>query len=89
METFSLAEVASARQIPFLAVRSITDLADEEIPPEFVELADSSGWQQFMRAAGLLLSKPRLIPAAAKFATRSRKASEALWLAFDTLARAL
>lgn len=89
METFPLAVLARQRQLPFLAVRAITDRADEEIPPEFVELADSSGWQQFMRAAGLLLSKPRLIPAAAKFATRSHKASEAVWLAFDTLAQAL
>ncbi|HME41984.1 MAG TPA: hypothetical protein VKF36_02765 [Syntrophorhabdales bacterium] len=89
METFPLAVIALEKQIPFLAVRSITDLADEEIPPEFVELADRSGRHQFVRAAGLLLRKPRLIPMAVKVALRSGKAAKHLWLAFDALAHAL
>jgi len=89
METFPLAVIALERQMPFLAVRSITDLADEEIPPEFVELVDSSGQHQSARAVGLLLRKPRLIPLAARLAARSHKAAEALWLAFDALAHAL
>ena len=89
METFPLAEIALERQMPFLAVRSITDLADEEIPPEFMELADSSGQHQSMRAAALLLRKPQLLPIAVKLAARSRKAAQALWLAFDALAHAL
>jgi len=89
METFPLAEIALERQMPFLAVRSITDLADEEIPPEFVELADRSSRHQFMQAACLLLRKPQLLPIVVKLAKRSRKAAEALWLVFDALAHAL
>jgi adenosylhomocysteine nucleosidase len=89
METFPLAEVARQRQLPFLAVRSITDLADEEIPPEFLEVADSSGRDQVMRAAGLLLRNPWLIPTAAKLGRRSRTASMGLLHAFDALAHAL
>jgi adenosylhomocysteine nucleosidase len=89
METFPLAELARARQIPFLAFRSITDRLDEEIPPEFLKVTDSAGHYRALKAASLLLRKPQLIPMAAQLATRSRKASETLWQAFDSLARAL
>jgi adenosylhomocysteine nucleosidase len=89
METFPLAELALGRQIRFLAVRSITDRLDEEIPPEFLEVTDRAGHCRALKAASLFLRKPQLIPMAAKLATRSRKASEALWRAFDALVRAL
>ncbi len=89
METFPLAQLARERGLPFLAVRSITDRLDEEIPAEFLELAASSGWRQSVRASGLLICKPRLLPMAAKLAARSRRASRCLWHAFDSLARAL
>ncbi len=89
METFPLAVLARQRQLPFLAVRSITDRADEEIPPELLQVTDRSGRYQLMRAAGLLLRKPRLIPTAVKLAMRSGKASKNLWHAFDALARVL
>ena len=89
METFPLAELALARQVPFLALRSITDRLDEEISPEFLKVTDSTGLYHALKAAGLLLRKPQLIPMAAKLATRSRKASEKLWQAFDSLARVL
>lgn len=87
METFPLAELAQARQIPFLAIRSITDRLDEEIPSDFLEVTDSAGRYRTLKAAGLLLRKPQLIPMAAQLARRSRAASETLWHVFDSLAR--
>jgi hypothetical protein len=89
METFPLAELARQRQLRFLAVRSITDFANEEIPPELLKVTDSSGRYQFMRAAGLLLSNPWLIPTAAKLGRRSIAASMSLWHAFDSLVNLL
>jgi len=89
METFPIAELARKRGVEFLAVRSITDRADEEIPSDFFTIASGSGTRQHIRAAGLLVRKPHLIPMAVKLAVRSRKASRNLWLFFDALARAL
>ncbi len=89
METFPIAELARERGIEFLAVRSITDRADEEIPSDFFTIASGSGTRQRIKAAALFLRKPHLIPMAAKLAKRSRKASRNLWLFFDALARAL
>ncbi len=89
METFPLAELARERHLPFLAVRSITDRADEEIPPQLLKVTDSAGQYSSLKAAGLLLRKPQLIPIAAKLATRSRKASETLWHVFEALTRVL
>ena len=87
METFPLAELAQKKGIEFLAARSITDLWDEEIPSDFFAIAESSGARQRIKAASLFLRKPNLIPMATKLTTRSRKASENLWLFFDALAR--
>jgi adenosylhomocysteine nucleosidase len=86
METFPLAELTSQRQLPFLAVRSITDRADEEIPRALLKVNDASGRYRFLRAIFLLLSKPWLIPVAMRLGRRSRVASENLWRAIETLA---
>ncbi len=89
METFPLAELAHQRQRSFLAVRSITDLADEEIPRALLKVNDTSGSYGFLRAIFLLLSKPRLIPVAIRLGRRATVASENLWRAFESLARIL
>ena len=84
-ETFPLAEIALQRQLPFLAVRSITDRADEEIPRALLKVNDASGSYRFLRAVFLLLSKPRLIPAAIRLGRRGAVASENLWRAFEAV----
>jgi adenosylhomocysteine nucleosidase len=89
METFPLAELTRQRQLPFLAVRSITDRADEEIPRALLKVNDALGSYRFLRAIFLLLSKPWLIPVAMRLGRRSRVASENLWRAIETLARIL
>lgn len=38
MESFAVAEVCRARHVPFLAVRAISDPADEELPPDVKNL---------------------------------------------------
>jgi adenosylhomocysteine nucleosidase len=89
METFPIAGLALERQIPFLAVRSITDLACEDIPFDLFSIPERGGDYRLISAAGVLFRKPQLIPMAAKLAIRSRKASKRLWQFFEALARIL
>ena len=85
METFPLAKGARERSIRFLAIRSITDLADEEIAPEMLDVTDGSGQYRAGAALGLLFRRPALIPQAARLGFRSRSASQKLWHLFEAL----
>jgi len=89
METFPLAKLTRQRQLPFLAVRSITDRADEDIPRALLRVNDASGNYRSLRAIFLLLGKPWLIPVAIRLGRRSRVASENLWRTVETLAKIL
>jgi adenosylhomocysteine nucleosidase len=89
METFPLAELSRQKKLPFLAVRSITDRADEDIPRALLRVNDASGSYRSLRAIFLMFGKPQLIPVAIRLGRRSRVASENLWRAFETLARIL
>ncbi len=78
METFPLARGSVQRGIPFFAFRSITDMADEDIPRELLDVSDESGEYKLSRSLALLLSRPTLIPMAARLGMTSRKASRNL-----------
>jgi adenosylhomocysteine nucleosidase len=79
METFFLARLSIKRRVPFLAVRAITDLADEEIPPEFLSVSDESGTYKFSRALRLVFSKPKLLRDIIRIGRSSALASNNLW----------
>jgi adenosylhomocysteine nucleosidase len=61
METFFLAKPSLKRGLPFLAVRAVTDLADEDVPPEFISVSDETGTYRLSRALKLILSRPKLL----------------------------
>jgi adenosylhomocysteine nucleosidase len=61
METFFLAKLSKKKGLPFMAVRAVTDLVDEEIPPEFLSVSDETGTYQMSRALRLVFSKPTLL----------------------------
>jgi adenosylhomocysteine nucleosidase len=85
METFYLARLSHQNRVPFLAVRSITDRQDEDIPPELLAVTDRTGQYHFLRAFGLLLAKPKLIPASIKLGRNAARASKNLGMAVDSL----
>ena len=85
METFFLAKWAEEKGLPFLAMRSVTDLIDEEIPQEFLSVTDEHGGYRFSRALKLILGKPRLIKDIVKIGRNSRIASDNLWSAVESL----
>jgi nucleoside phosphorylase len=79
METFPLARTSLHKGLRFFAVRSITDRANEEIPPELLGVSDESGRYKLSRALALLLKKPHLIPSSVKLGRGSAIASKNLW----------
>ena len=89
METFPLAARAGEKGIRFVAARVVTDGPNEEIPPEFFNVVGNSGEYRLAYAARLFARKPSLIPAAARLALRSRRASRNLRHFFDALVRVL
>lgn len=88
-ETFHLAKLSHQSSVPFFAIRSITDRADEDISPEFFTVTDEAGNYRLSRALGLLLSKPRLIPVSVKLGRNSVVASKNLWHAVKALVEVL
>lgn len=89
METFFLAKLSLQRGLPFLAVRAITDLANEEIPHDLLDVSDESGNYRFPRALCLLLYKPKLIPDMIKLGRNSKIAANNLWPVVKSLVEIL
>jgi adenosylhomocysteine nucleosidase len=89
METYPLASIAARRGIPFIAVRSITDAAGEELPFEPRDISDEHGFYSFPRALKLLLRKPGVIPGIIRLGRSSKKASRSLWSFVRLLAETL
>ncbi len=78
METFALANFCSEVGLQFFAVRSISDLHDEEIPPELGNISDSFGKYSVWRAIVTFVGKPQLLPVVFRLAGNSKKASQSL-----------
>jgi adenosylhomocysteine nucleosidase len=85
METFYLARLSHQNRVPFLALRSITDRLEEDVPPELLAVTDGTGRYRFSRAFGLLLAKPTLIPASVRLGRNAARASKSLGKAVDSL----
>ena len=89
METFPLAKAALKRGLRFLAIRSITDRTNEEIPAEFLTVGGESGHYSLARALWLPLRRPHLMRTAIRLGYHSRRASERLWHSFHALLETL
>ena len=78
METFPLALFCLETGLRFAAIRSITDLQSEDIPPELSGISDNSGKYSLFCALRTLISKPKLLPSVVRLARNSKKASQNL-----------
>jgi nucleoside phosphorylase len=89
METFALAHFCAETGLRFAAVRSITDLHDEDIPPELGDISDSSGKYSAFCALRTFIAKPRLLPIVFRLAVNSQKASQSLCSFVESFLEAL
>jgi adenosylhomocysteine nucleosidase len=78
METSYVLEAAAKRQVPAVAVRAISDAADEDLPLDFERVADSRG---HIKVSGLLKEltmHPYKLAPLVRFGKQSRASSVAL-----------
>lgn len=89
METAAVARVAAAQGIPFLAIRSISDSADEELGFSIDEFCDESMRIRPARVLATILARPRIVPQLIRLARTSRVAAASLATAMERMLREL
>lgn len=78
METTYILKAATQRHVPCVAIRAVSDAADEDLPVDFARILDSRG---HLRMGGLLKEvglSPYRIPLLLQFGRQSRAASKSL-----------
>jgi adenosylhomocysteine nucleosidase len=85
METAAVARVAAAHGIPFLALRSISDPADEELDFTIDEFCDAQMRIRPIKVFATILARPRIIPQLIRLARSSRVAAASLAIAMERL----
>ena len=78
MEDYWLARECARRGVPFLSVRSVLDVAAQELPPFVAELGDRGLLVQAARVALGLAARPRHFPAVARLRGQVRRARSSL-----------
>lgn len=61
METAAIMKIAVANHTPCIAVRTVVDQLDDELPPEILKHTDAYGTPDMMNLLAGMLVKPRLI----------------------------
>jgi adenosylhomocysteine nucleosidase len=79
METYSAAKFCLGKDVPFFALRAITDTLEEEIPPELFTVTDEFGKYELSRALGTILTRPHLVPHVIRLGRNSETAAALLY----------
>ncbi|HIJ95372.1 MAG TPA: hypothetical protein HPP94_06485 [Desulfuromonadales bacterium] len=85
MESAAIARIAAENGIPLIAIRSVSDPADEELDFSLDEFCDSSLRIRPARILLTILRKPRIIPQLVRLSGNSRRASQSLTSALRRL----
>jgi adenosylhomocysteine nucleosidase len=78
METACVRQWARGRGVPFVAVRSISDRADQTLDPAVLRLVDSFGNPRPAALAKALLARPSLVPHLWRLGADSKRAAARL-----------
>jgi adenosylhomocysteine nucleosidase len=78
MESFVVMELAAAAGIPTVAIRAVSDVADEDLPLDMNQIFSSRGTVSMRRVAGEIARHPASITGLARLGTQSRNAAERL-----------
>jgi adenosylhomocysteine nucleosidase len=87
METAVIAFEAASRGIPFIAIRTIMDTVEHDVAG--AGLADENGKVRPLKAAATLARNPAMVAGVIRLVRNLRKASDAMAVAVEALARAL
>lgn len=88
METAGAIRVAARHNVPWLAVRAISDSANEDMPLDFNTLANANGDPDIGRVILVTLTHPWKIPALIRLGSRSSLAAQNLALFLEAFIRA-
>lgn len=89
MESFAVASEAAAKGIPAIAVRAISDTADEDLPINLEKLLDETGDVSKTKAASALARMPQKLPAMLRLGRQSKAAAANLANFLDRYVSAL
>lgn len=78
MESFAAMSEADRAGVPAIAVRAISDAADEDLPMDFGKVLDESGNVSAAKIATELARAPHKVPAMVRLAKNSRAAAKEL-----------
>lgn len=75
MESFRLLSAAGERAIPAIAVRAVSDAADQDLPLDFNRVIDRRGRLSPSRLLAEVLRRPQRVPALVRLGGASRRAA--------------
>jgi adenosylhomocysteine nucleosidase len=84
METAAIARVAAKAEVPLVALRAVSDAADEELGFAITDFTDADLNLRLHRILFTVARRPRIIPQLLRLARNSRHAGETLATAVET-----
>lgn len=89
MESFAVLAESSARKIPAIAIRAISDASDESMPLNFVSVLDVEGHVVGSKLALAIARAPHKLPRLIRLGRNSRRAALALATFLDSFVQDL
>ncbi|MHB8638475.1 MAG: phosphorylase family protein [Candidatus Acidiferrales bacterium] len=89
MESFAVLTEAASRNIPAIAIRAVSDAADEDLPMDFSCVLDHEGKVNGAKVARSLVRAPRKLPALLRLGRNSHRAAAQLAEFLDVYIRYL
>ena len=78
MESFTVLTEAASRNVPAIAIRAISDAADEDLPMNFSRVLDHEGKVNGSKVARSLVRAPHKLPALLRLGRNSQRAAAKL-----------
>jgi len=78
MESFDILHEANAFGIPAIAIRAVSDCADEDLPLDMGEVLNGEGQVSVPRVLGQLARRPTALPGLMRLGRQSKLAAESL-----------
>jgi len=78
MESFEILHAARTSGIPAVAIRAISDAADEDLPLDMSLIFDDEGRVSVPRVLGEVVRHPRSVPGLVRLGQNSKRAAESL-----------
>jgi adenosylhomocysteine nucleosidase len=89
METYALAGLSLERNVPLLAIRSISDTMNEEIPPELIGVVDEMGQPKLGTLLHAVTTNPALVTDVLRLKRNSESAAQSLGRVVEEMCRGL